>query len=301
MSNRLEALRVFIVAANSTNFREAAVKLAVSPQVVSRQIKELEDDLGEPLFHRNTHGVQLTSFGTQFTERAKVALTGVDDLFHRARKRGPSEIAGTVRVTAPAGLSRYKLFDLLAERLAAHPGLLVDIRFSSSFVDVVDQQIDIGLRIGMLKDSNFIAKSASKVSFHTVAAPSLLARIGMPATVEDVLKAPTTALIDVNSGRTWPWFFKGGKQLVPSAPSFMTDDPAAEQSAVLAGFGIGQLAGFLALPHIRAGRLVPLIQHEAPDTWNMWVYRPRRGPVPARVRLVYDCLLEALTGFEDRD
>ena len=80
MSNRLEALRVFIVAANSTNFREAAVKLAVSPQVVSRVIRELEDDLGEPLFHRNTHGVQLTSFGAQFTERARAALGGKFDL-----------------------------------------------------------------------------------------------------------------------------------------------------------------------------------------------------------------------------
>jgi DNA-binding transcriptional LysR family regulator len=301
MSNRLEALRVFVIAANSTNFREAAVKLAVSPQVVSRVIKQLEDDLGEPLFHRNTHGVQLTSFGAQFTEHAKVALTGVDALFHRSSRRKASDLAGTVRITAPAGLGRYKLLQPLAERIAAYPGLLLDMRFSSTIVDVVDQQVDIGLRIGMLKDSNFIAKPVSKVTFHVVAAPSLLKRIGRPDTVDAVLSAPTTVLIDVNSGRPWAWFFKGGRQFVPTAPAYMTDDPLAEEAAVLAGFGIGQLAGHHALPHIRAGRLVSLIEHEAPEPWNLYVYRPRRGPVPARVRLVYDSLVEALSGFEERD
>ena len=301
MSNRLEALRVFIVAANSTNFREAAVKLAVSPQVVSRVIKELEDDLGEPLFHRNTHGVQLTSFGAQFTERARAALTGVDALFHRSSRRKPSDLAGTVRITAPSGLGRFKLLQPLAERVAAYPGLLLDMRFSSTFVDVVDQQIDIGLRVGTLKDSNFIAKPVSKMTFHVVAAPSLLARIARPETVEEVLQAPTTTLIDSNTGRPWTWFFKGGRHLMPSAPAYMTDDPLAEEAAVLAGFGIGQLSGHLALPHVRAGRLVSLIEHEAPDPWNIYVYRPRRGPVPARVRLVYDSLVDALAGFEDGD
>jgi DNA-binding transcriptional LysR family regulator len=300
MSNRLEALRIFVIAANSTNFREAAVKLAVSPQVVSRVIKELEDDLGEPLFHRNTHGVQLTSFGAQLTERAREALNGVDVLFHRS-KRKPSEIAGTVRITAPVGLGRLNILQPLAEHVAAHPGLTLDMRFSGTLANVVHEQIDIGLRIGKLADNNFVAKTPSKMTLHAVAAPSLLKRIGKPNTVEEVMRAPTTNLIDSNSGRPWPWFFKGDRQLLPSAPAFLTDDPSAEVAAVLAGFGVGQLAGYLALPHIRAGRLVPLVQHEAPEPWSIYVYRPRRGPVPARIRLVYDSLVEALTGFEDRD
>ena len=197
MSNRLDALRIFIVAASSTNFREAAVRLAVSPQVVSRVIRELEDDLGEPLFHRNTHGVQLTAFGARLTGKAKEALNGVDALFHRG-KRKPSDIAGTVRITAPGGLGRLNILQPLAERVAAYPGLMLDMRFSGALVDVVDQQIDIGLRIGKLKDSNFVAKASSKVTLHAVAAPSLLKRIGKLETVEEVMNAPTTVLIDPN-------------------------------------------------------------------------------------------------------
>jgi DNA-binding transcriptional LysR family regulator len=79
MSNRLEALRVFFTAADAANFREAAVRLSVSPQVVTRAVRELEEELGEPLFHRSTRGVQLTDFGRQLAQRARAAVGGVDE------------------------------------------------------------------------------------------------------------------------------------------------------------------------------------------------------------------------------
>ena len=87
MSNRLETLRVFCIAAESTNFRDAAVRLSVSPQVVTRAVRELEEELGEPLFHRSTRGVQLTEFGRQLVERARTAVAGVEDLFDRKDRR----------------------------------------------------------------------------------------------------------------------------------------------------------------------------------------------------------------------
>ena len=90
MNNRLDALRVFCVAADSRNFRDAAQRLAISPQVVTRVVKVLEDELGEPLFHRSTRGVHLSDFGQQLLPQARDAVQGLDALFHRSDRRRPS-------------------------------------------------------------------------------------------------------------------------------------------------------------------------------------------------------------------
>src|SRR6218665_1397326 len=128
MNNPLEALRVFCVAAESGNFREAAQRLAVSPQVVTRVVKALEDELGEPLFHRSTRGVQVSAFGERLLEQARSAVAGVDTLSQRRGRRALSSHAGTVRVAAPSIIGRPFVLDALAPWVADHPGLVIDLR-----------------------------------------------------------------------------------------------------------------------------------------------------------------------------
>ena len=294
MSNRLEALRVFCAAADAANFRDAAVRLSVSPQVVTRAVRELEDELGEPLFHRSTRGVQLTDFGRQLAERARVAVGGVDELFHRTDRRALSQHEGTVRVTAPGIFGRRLIPQALAPMLAAHPGLLLDLRVSEEHADMVDQQIDIGVRVGPLRDARFVARPVGKMALHVVAAPSLIARTGLPKNIDALAGMPLTALIDRMSGRPWPMIFSKGRQLAVTSPAFVTDDFDAEGAAVLAGLGFAQLIGSLAEPGLASGALVPVLEADAPQPWPIYVYRAQRAPVPARVRLVYDELIRVL-------
>ncbi|WP_198083205.1 LysR family transcriptional regulator [Variovorax sp. E3] len=294
MSNRLEALRVFCAAADAANFRDAAVRLSVSPQVVTRAVRELEDELGEPLFHRSTRGVQLTDFGRQLAERARIAVGGVDELFHRTDRRAASQHAGTVRVTAPGIFGRRLIPQALAPMLAAHPGLVLDLRVSEEHADVVDQQIDIGVRVGPLRDARFVARPVGKMALHVVAAPALIARTGVPKKIDALEGLPLTALIDRMSGRPWPMVFSKGRQVVPTAPTFVTDDFDAECAAVLSGLGFAQLIGALAEPWMKTGALVPVLEADAPEPWPIYVYRSQRAPVPARVRLVYDELIRVL-------
>lgn len=292
MLNRLEMLRIFCTAAESRNFKEAATRLGVSPQVVTRAVKELEDHVGELLFHRNTRHNRITEHGEQLAARARLSLQGVDEIFRRTEAARDSELSGLVRITAPRALGRYALMPVLAELCACHPGLHLDLRFSDQFADVVDEQIDIGIRVGVLRDSRFVARAVAQVSFHIVAAPQLLARCGVPATLQDLAERPTTVAIDPNTGRPWAWFLAGGQQWLPRAPAFATDDTGAEADAVLAGVGFGQLTAYLAAPHLRAGRLVEVLPELAPEPWSLSVYRPQRGPVAARIRLVFDRLVE---------
>lgn len=293
MSNRLEALRVFCTAADAANFREAAVRLSVSPQVVTRAVRELEDELGEPLFHRSTRGVQLTDFGRQLAERARVAVGGVDELFHRIDRRALSQHSGTVRVTAPQ-MYAHAIPRALAPLLAAHPGLVLDLRLSEQHADVVDQQIDIGVRVGPLRDARFVSRTVGKMPLRVVGAPALIARVGTPRDIEALSALPLTALIDRSSGRPWPWAFSRKRLFTVSSPAFVTDHIDAECAAVLAGLGFGQLIAPLAEPWLASGALVEVLEAEAPVPWPIHVYRPQRAPVPARVRLVFDELVRVL-------
>ncbi len=292
MSNRLETLRVFCTAADAANFREAAVRLSVSPQVVTRAVRELEEDLGEPLFHRSTRGVRLTEFGSQLAERARTAVGGVDALFHRSDRRALSQHTGTVRVAAPHVYARL-IPQALAPLLASHPGLVLDLRLSEQHVDVVDQQIDIGVRAGPMRDARFVARSVGRMPLHVVGSPALIERVGTPRDLAALSALPLTALIDRSSGRPWPWAFSKKRLVTVSAPAFATDDIDAECAAVIAGVGFGQLIGPLAAPWLQSGALVAVLEADAPEPWPIQVYRPQRSPVPARVRLVYDALIRA--------
>ena len=125
-------LRIFCTAAESRNFKEAATRLGVSPQAVTRAVKELEDHVGELLFHRNTRHNRITEFGEQLAVRARHSLQGVDAVFQRAEQARASELAGLVRITAPRALGRHGLMRVLGELCAQHPGLQLDLRSSAS-------------------------------------------------------------------------------------------------------------------------------------------------------------------------
>lgn len=294
MHNRLDMLRLFCVAAESRSFKEAAARLGISPQAVTRAVQALEDQLGEVLFHRNTRGSQITAFGEAFALRARDRLGALEALFPPRAGRAADEMVGRVRLTAPRLLGPGVLAPALAALSAHHPGLQVDLRLSDAVADVVDEGIDVGVRVGFMRDSRFVAKAVGQVSFHVVAAPALLARVGAPAGVADLARMPVTVTLDANSGRPWPWFFSDGRQWMPPQPAFQTDDSLSEFDAVVAGAGFGQVVGLLARPALADGRLVDVLPAERPDPWTLFVYRTVRHPVPARVRRVFDLLVHCL-------
>ncbi|PLK48456.1 LysR family transcriptional regulator [Uliginosibacterium sp. TH139] len=295
MLNRLEMLRIFVAAAEATSFKEAAVRMGISPQVVTRAVKELEESLGELLFHRSTRQVRITAFGEAFVARAREGVQQVDQLFPQRGEAAEGEIAGRVRIAAPLALGRLRLMPALAQLSAEHPGLSFDLRLSDQIADVVDEQIDVGVRIGFRRDNRFIARPVSQLSFHVVATPALIARVGRPQRIEDLHALPTSAMLDKGSGRPWPWLFAGGQQFHPERTAFICDDAETEAQAVLAGMAFGQVPGLLAEPHVAAGRLEEVLLEVAPEPWNIYVYRPQRGPVPARIRRVFDVLVTALS------
>ncbi len=295
MQNQLEMLRIIKVVAESANFKEASVRLGISPQSVTRAIKELEERLGEPLFYRSTRNTTITEFGKQIALKAESLVEGVDTLFQSSKNANPQRVEGIVKITMPNSLGRQYLLPALTDFLKEHPGIQFDLRFSDLIDNVVADQMDIGVRVGFFSNNRNVARRVNDVKFYIVGSPELIAKTGVPETVDDLCRMPYTGLIDHNTGRMWPWSFANAPDCFPTAPSFVTDDPEAELGAVLAGIGYAQLGDFLCERYIRSGHLVAVLQDQTPAPWGIYVYRPQRGPVAERVRVVFDVLVKTLT------
>lgn len=299
MLNRLEMLRIFVAAAEVNSFKEAAARLGISPQAVTRAVQELEHLQGELLFHRNTRNMRITAYGEALAIQARASVAQLDALFHRREAQDDQALSGLVRLTAPVALGRLRLLDVLTGIAAQHPQISFDLHLSDQHSDVVDEKIDIGVRFGFMRDNRFIARRVANQRFYVVATPELIKQFGVPAHIEQLDELPTSAFLDSSTGRPWPWLFAAGLQCTPARPRFTVNDSEAECRAVLAGLVFSQMPSFLADPHIAAGRLVPVLTELEPDPWDIYVYRPQRGPVSARIRFVHDRLVAALAQTTD--
>ncbi|POR51084.1 DNA-binding transcriptional LysR family regulator [Paraburkholderia eburnea] len=297
MQNRLEMLRIFVAAAESESFKAAAAQLGISPQAVTRAVQDLERLHGEVLFHRSTRGIQVTTYGEALANRAKTSVRELDELFLQAPQRQAQELEGIVRLTAPVVLGRRWLMPVLENLSNTHPLLRFDLHLSDARAAVVDDRIDIGVRYGPVHDNRFVARRVAAPEFRIVGTPDLIARHGKPVNIEQLNDLPTTALRDISSGKAWPWYFADGDQLLPASPRFASNDGEAECQAILAGMGFGQIPAYLADQYIADGSLVPVLERFTPEPWEIYVYRPQRGPVPARVRLVFDSLVAAIAKY----
>ena len=293
MLNRLEMLRIFYTAAELGSFREAAIRLAISPQAVTRAVQELERLQGELLFHRNTRQVQLSAFGAKLALSARQAVQQVDQLFEHD-ETGAEQPGGLVRLAAPTALAHAVIMPALTALAQRYPKIDFDVRLGDELVDVVSEKIDIGVRIGALRDNRFVVRRVAKMHMHVVGTPECSARHGAPLVFADLDRLPTTAMHDRSTGRAWPWLFADGQQFFPGGARFICNDAQAELSAVLAGLAFGQLSSYLVDQHLASGRLLAHMREHAPLPWDIYIYRPQRGPMAPRLRLVFDALAEAL-------
>lgn len=270
------------------------MRLGISPQAVTRAIQQLEGHYGEVLFARSTRQVRTTEYGEALAVRARELLRNADELLSK-NATAQSSLTGVVRVTAPKAIGELFLLPALARIMREHEGLAIDLRLSDAISDVIEERIDVGVRVGFVRDNRFVAREVSRMGLLVVATPALLRKVGAPADPRALGTLPTTALLDKNTGRKWPWQFAHAQPFTPTTPVFLTDDQAVECRAVCAGLGFGQIASYLAAPHLQSGKLVSVLDDERPAPWPVCVYRPQRGPVSKRVRLVFDMIVSALT------
>ncbi|MEC9667312.1 LysR family transcriptional regulator [Escherichia coli] len=294
MTNQLELLKIFCVAAESESFKQAAIALGKSPQTVTRAIQELEASRGEILFYRTTRNSKITREGELFAKKAKLIIQEMDNLLRIPSSEDDDLMTGQISLTIPASLGRRFVLPALISFHQQYPGVDIRCVLTDSHSDVIDGQIDIGLRTGFIRDNRFVARKVLDFNFFLVGTPDLIQRVGTPVSLEQLNTLPVVALLDNKTNRCWPWGFEHSRSFIPDSPGFITDDLDAYCEAVAQGLGFGHLPGFLAYPYMDSGKLIPVMQDIASSPWGLYLFRPQSGPVPLRIRKLYDHLYDSL-------
>lgn len=295
MLDKLESLKIFCTAAETLKFRETATRLGIAPQLVTRAVAELEKKLGEMLFVRNTRQMKLTPFGQHFWPKAEALLADSDVLFAERNSLNPHEISGCVRITLPPLFENHDILRRLLQSLVDYPQLNIEWLPTDAHLNIIDEKIDIGIRIGTVPDNRFIVKTIHPVGVSIVAAPELIARRGIPESLQDLRhNYPLSALNNSNSGRIWAWQFADGSSFFPVQPTFTAADISSELSAALSGRTYSQLADITVRPYLQRGELVNILPEYNFQAWQLYIFRPHQPLLPARIRLVFDLLTQIL-------
>ncbi|HBQ2313955.1 LysR family transcriptional regulator [Klebsiella variicola subsp. variicola] len=295
MLDKLDALKIFCTAAETLKFRETANRLGLAPQMVTRAIAELEQQLGEVLFLRNTRQMTLTPFGQQLWPKAELLLSESESLFAGGRKQNSQDMTGRVRVTLPPLFENQDIVRHLLRSLEPYPDLTIEWLPADAHLNIIDEQIDIGIRIGAIPDNRFIVKTIRPVGISIVAAPDLVKRLGMPDSLKTLqYEYPLSALSNSNSGRVWPWQFADGNSFFPAKPKFIASDIGSELAAALAGRTCSQLPDITVRPYLQRGELVNIFPELNYSPWQLYILRPHQPLIPMRIRVVFDNLTKIL-------
>jgi DNA-binding transcriptional LysR family regulator len=295
MSNHLRAIATFAQAVELGSLRRAAAAQGVSPQAASQALAQLEADLGVRLLHRTTRHLALTDEGQQLLEAAQPALAALERALTRARS-AKDEVAGPLRIVGPQSSFVPVLWPVIDEFCRQHPDVQPDVHLDDRIGNWVQDRVDVGFRVGIAPQEGVIARRLFAFQLLICAAPSYLARHGVPTTLDELANHRCSVFRHVSTGRVMPWYLRVGDEIVSRdlPPAFTASDADLELQAVLAGQVLAQVSAMSAAEHIRAGRLVPLLLEHSTDHISLFIYYGSRTAQPSRVRAFIDLAVERL-------
>jgi len=291
MSQDLARIRAFVQVFDAGGFSAAARQHGRSKALLSKYVTDLEDYLGVRLMNRTTRKLSLTEAGGAYYREASQLLQQLDDLDASILDQTAAP-RGLLRVSAPRNFGEMILAPAIFAFLAAEPGVTLDLRLEDRFVDLVEEGIDLALRIATAQDSSLIARRLADMRHAVVAAPAYLDAHGVPRVPED-LRAHA-AIIDTNlSGQAnWRFVADGQTVSVHVRGPVQVNSPLSARDAALAGLGIALLPGYLADPMIAAGRLVPLLSGHVQTGASLMAVYPHRRHLAGKVRALIDHLVK---------
>lgn len=254
----LYGLAAFLAVAAHESFTGAAAALGLTRATVSAQVADLEARLGVRLLHRSTRAVRLTPAGQAFRERL-ADLPDRVDAAERAARAEQTAPEGRLRVTAPPDLGQRFLIPWVAEFLAEHPRITIELDLSNAAHNLIERHFDLAVRGTLAVEPNLVTRQLGASLLHTCARPDYLARRGVPAEPGDLAGHDLLHFAHLRGGRVWPMSRGDARVLVPVAPRLELNDGWALRLAALEGAGICQLPGFIVGEDIRLGRLVPVL------------------------------------------
>ena len=297
--DRLHLMNVFVAVAEEESFAAGARRLAMSPPAVTRAIAELEKNLGVKLLSRTTRYVRATDAGLRYLDSARRILTDADEADEMA-----AGIHGTPRgqlaVTAPVLFGSMFVTPIIVEYLRTHPDVSVSALFLDRIVNLIEEGLDVGVRIGELPDSTMRAIAVGRVHRVVCASPEYLKGKKKLKSPQDLAQHTTQHTIiaanPVSPGADWRFGMAKKNIDVKISPRLTVSNNDAAIQAALQGFGVTRLLSYQVAGHLAAGRLKRLLVEFEPAPLPIHVLHREGRQASAKVRTFVDLLVERLKG-----
>lgn len=298
--DELAAMRIFVKVVETGSLAAAGRALGLTPPSVTRRVNELEAMLGVTLLQRSTRKLSLTEAGESYFERVRDIVGAVTEakLSVTAESMAPS---GTLRVTTPSAITRRHIAPAIAAFHAQFPEIAVVLRVTDRVVDLLDDNMDVAIRLGRLEDSSLIARRIGEARRCVCASPNYLERAGPLHSPEDI--ANHAALTTRRHPGANTWRFRRGDEIieVPATGPVFSEDAEALVAAACADLGLVFMPEWLVGAELADGRLIEVLTDFVPE--------PARTPVsavflpgtfvPAKVRVFVDFLAKRFSGNYD--
>ena len=281
--DRLAAMEAFVVVVDTGSFSAAARRLNVGQPAVSKMVAQLEDRLGVKLLLRTTRGLTATEAGLNYYERARRSIEAADEAELSARTAG-SGLTGRLRICAAVTFARIHLIPRLPEFLARHPELEMDVVLDDRNIDLIQEGIDVALRMGRLVDSTLTARRIASCPHAVLATPSYFARSGEPAKPGDLAGHEAVIYDQRGGGPAWTFQRDGAQIAVTLKGRLRVSAAEGLRAAVLANAGLAIVSEWMFAPEIADGTVKVVLKDWELPRIDLWAVSPagRTATVKAR-------------------
>jgi DNA-binding transcriptional LysR family regulator len=281
--DKLTALRVFQSIVREGSFVAAAKRVGLSPAAISKNIAELESELGLRLFNRTTRRLSLTEAGEVYADRTRRILDELEDA-DRMLEHMAGEVSGRLRVGAPVTLGLMILSPVLPLFLSQHPGLTLDLHLDERRVDIIGEGFDVVLRGGpAVEDSRLIAKRIATLDYTICATPEYLERKGWPRRPEEMAGHEFVQFSVPDAFQPWTCELGSERIVVPVSPRYAVNSSLAVRDALNAGLGLGRIPEFYVRNDLKKGRLVEVLPGWSIGSFDLFALYPSRRHVAPKV------------------
>ncbi|AVU75536.1 MULTISPECIES: LysR family transcriptional regulator [Pseudomonas] len=287
--DRLQAMQVFVAVVELGSQSAAAEHLDLSRPVVSRYLAELEDWVGARLMHRTTRKLSLTAAGLEILPRCRQMLDLSGDM-QAAVSTSDDAPRGMLRISASTSFGQAQLAAAMTEFVVRYPGVSVDLQMLDRTVNLVDERIDLAIRMSNDLDPNLIARRLTVCRSVICASPGYLREHPTPQRVEDLSRH--NCLTHSYVGKSLWHFEQDGEQVsVPVQGNISANEASTLLQATIAGAGVAMLPSYQAGTHIKNGELIRLLPHAEPRRMNMYAVYASRKHMPSALRSLLDFLV----------
>ncbi len=290
----LDGLKTVVAVVETSSFTAASERLGISKALVSKYVGEVERNLGIRLFNRTTRQLALTDAGRRYYQESVALLEQYNVLVDKVTGE-QTKPQGLLRVSAPVTFGEMILAPLLPEFLRLYPDLKIELVLTNGAIDMLEEGIDVRLRIGGVDDSSMIARHLKTFPLILSASPSYIQQYGLPDTPQQV--AEHNCIIDSNFriGKQWPIISPQGQAETINVQSIVAvNSPQAVREIAIAGGGIAMTPDFIVEDAINDGRLIPILPAYTTLEFGLFAIYPHRKYVAKKVRCFIDFALAQL-------